>query len=38
MKLDGTKPGVHLTYCTNIHRGETWDDTPRCCSSGICRK
>ena len=19
--------GVHLTYCTNIHRGETWDDT-----------
>ena len=27
MKLDGTEPGVHLTYCTNIHRGETWDDT-----------
>ena len=19
--------GAHLTYCTNIHRGETWDDT-----------
>ena len=27
MKLHGTEPGVHLTYCTNIHRGETWDDT-----------
>jgi hypothetical protein len=21
--------GAHLTYCTNIHRGETWDDTRR---------
>ena len=22
-----TKSGPHLTYCTNIHRGETWPDT-----------
>jgi sugar phosphate isomerase/epimerase len=27
MKLDGTAPNIHLTYCTNIHRGETWEDT-----------
>lgn len=27
MKLDHTAPNVHLTYCTNIHRGETWEDT-----------
>jgi hypothetical protein len=19
--------GIHLAYCTNIHRGETWPDT-----------
>jgi sugar phosphate isomerase/epimerase len=24
MKL---QDGAHLTYCTNIHRGETWDET-----------
>jgi hypothetical protein len=27
MRLSGTTSDVHLTYCTNIHRGETWDDT-----------
>jgi hypothetical protein len=27
MKLDGSASGAHLTYCTNIHRGETWDET-----------
>ena len=27
MMLDDGSPGVHLTYCTNIHRGETWVDT-----------
>jgi len=28
MKLAGTTAvNVHLTYCTNIHRGETWDET-----------
>jgi hypothetical protein len=27
MRLKGTTQDVHLTYCTNIHRGETWDDT-----------
>ena len=28
MKLAGTTAAdVHLTYCTNIHRGETWDET-----------
>jgi hypothetical protein len=28
MKLAGTTtPDVHLTYCTNIHRGETWNET-----------
>ncbi len=27
MKLDARAHGAHLTYCTNIHRGETWADT-----------
>jgi sugar phosphate isomerase/epimerase len=28
MKLTGTTSAdVHLTYCTNIHRGESWDET-----------
>src|SRR5262245_39941973 len=28
MKLPGRAGGeAHLTYCTNIHRGETWDET-----------
>ncbi len=27
MKIDGTAGAEHLTYCTNIHRGETWADT-----------
>jgi sugar phosphate isomerase/epimerase len=27
MKLDGGAAGCHLTYCTNIHRGETWAET-----------
>ena len=28
MKLAGSNgTGVHLTYCTNIHRGESWDET-----------
>jgi sugar phosphate isomerase/epimerase len=27
MKLDGSRPQIHLTYCTNIHRGETWSET-----------
>ena len=27
MKLDDSAAGTHLTYCTNIHRGETWDET-----------
>jgi hypothetical protein len=27
MKLDASAAGAHLTYCTNIHRGETWADT-----------
>ncbi len=27
MKLDDGANGAHLTYCTNIHRGETWPDT-----------
>jgi hypothetical protein len=29
MKLDGSAGGAdaHLTYCTNIHRGETWGET-----------
>ncbi len=22
----GTEPDVHLTYCTNIHAGESWDE------------
>jgi hypothetical protein len=26
MKLPGTAP-VDLTYCTNVHPGETWDET-----------
>jgi hypothetical protein len=26
MKLDGLPGGVHLTYCTNIHAGESWPD------------
>jgi sugar phosphate isomerase/epimerase len=26
MRLDGPPGNVHLTYCTNIHAGETWDD------------
>ena len=25
MIVDGA-PGLHLTYCTNIHAGETWDE------------
>jgi sugar phosphate isomerase/epimerase len=27
MKLDGGAVASHLTYCTNIHRGETWAET-----------
>jgi hypothetical protein len=27
MKLDQAVGGGHLTYCTNIHRGETWAET-----------
>jgi sugar phosphate isomerase/epimerase len=27
MKLGNDDSGVHLTYCTNIHRGETWAET-----------
>ena len=27
MKLDDSAAGAHLTYCTNIHRGETWEET-----------
>ena len=27
MKLGKAAGGAHLTYCTNIHRGETWADT-----------
>jgi sugar phosphate isomerase/epimerase len=27
MKLGKTSGGAHLTYCTNIHRGETWAET-----------
>jgi sugar phosphate isomerase/epimerase len=26
MKLDGLPGNVHLTYCTNIHAGESWPD------------
>jgi sugar phosphate isomerase/epimerase len=26
MKLDGLSGNVHLTYCTNIHAGESWSD------------
>ena len=26
MKLDQLSGGVHLTYCTNIHAGESWAD------------
>src|SRR3954465_3223300 len=26
MKLDQPPGGVHLTYCTNIHAGESWRD------------
>jgi sugar phosphate isomerase/epimerase len=26
MKLDGFSGPVHLTYCTNIHAGESWSD------------
>ncbi|MFT4115083.1 metabolite traffic protein EboE [Bradyrhizobium sp.] len=26
MKLDQLSGNVHLTYCTNIHAGERWDD------------
>src|SRR5947208_16751074 len=26
MKLDQLPGGVHLTYCTNIHAGESWSD------------
>lgn len=26
MKLQGLRSGVHLSYCTNIHAGESWDD------------
>jgi sugar phosphate isomerase/epimerase len=27
MKLGPAAGGAHLTYCTNIHRGETWAET-----------
>ena len=27
MKLGKAAGGAHLTYCTNIHRGETWAET-----------
>jgi hypothetical protein len=26
MRLDSVPGDVHLTYCTNIHAGETWDE------------
>ena len=26
MKLNQLPGGVHLTYCTNIHAGESWQD------------
>ncbi|MGI9450418.1 MAG: metabolite traffic protein EboE, partial [Geminicoccaceae bacterium] len=26
MEIDGTSELGHLTYCTNIHAGETWDE------------
>ena len=26
MRRDDLPGGAHLTYCTNIHAGETWDD------------
>ena len=26
MRLDSVPGNVHLTYCTNIHAGETWDE------------
>src|SRR4051812_35872851 len=26
MKLDGLSGPVHLTYCTNIHAGESWPE------------
>lgn len=29
MKLSGAGPNTHLTYCTNIHRGESWQDIQR---------
>src|SRR5262249_47363107 len=29
MHLDHLPGDVHLTYCTNIHAGETWDEVRR---------
>jgi hypothetical protein len=29
MQLDHLPGNVHLTYCTNIHAGETWDEVRR---------
>lgn len=26
MRIEGADDGGHLTYCTNIHAGETWDE------------
>ena len=26
MRLDHLPGDVHLTYCTNIHAGESWDE------------
>lgn len=27
MRLQGSDGDIHLTYCTNIHRGESWTET-----------
>lgn len=35
MIVAGT-PGIHLTYCTNIHRGETWDEVLQNIQSYVC--
>ena len=37
MKLGKAAGGAHLTYCTNIHRGETWAET-RAALESICPK
>lgn len=37
MRLDDLPGGVHLTYCTNIHAGETWDDIRRSLDAHVPR-